>query len=369
MVASSLPPQESDNEIPFAPEEVARRLLSWYGSEGRTLPWRGTRDPYWVWLAEIMLQQTTVDAVIPYYERFLARFADVGALAAASVDEVLTLWAGLGYYARARNLHAAARQVVEQHGGFFPDSLEGLQGLPGVGRSTAGAILSIAFDRPAPILDGNVRRVLSRLFALQENPRGTAAEKKLWHWAEALISTDHPHDYAQAIMDLGATVCVPRQPQCSACPLEELCRARALGLETQLPLPAVRKKVPEVVQAALLWRDCSGRFRVCRRPYQGLLGGMWEFPTVEIADGEDPEHAVRRFLQQSGVAAKPAEVARLRHIYSHFRLDLRLFGVLVPATATVAESDDCRWLEVEELSGLALHGAHKKALPYLHQVA
>lgn len=369
MVASSPPPQESDNEIPSDPAEVARRLLSWYGSEGRTLPWRGTRDPYRVWLAEIMLQQTTVDAVIPYYERFLARFPDVEALAAASVDEVLNLWTGLGYYARARNLHAAARQVVALHGGLFPDSLEGLRGLPGVGRSTAGAILSIAFDCPVPILDGNVRRVLSRLFALQENPRGTAAEKKLWRWAEALTPADHPHDYAQAIMDLGATVCAPRQPQCSACPLEKLCRARALGLETQLPLPAVRKKGPEIVQAALLWRDCSGRFRVCRRPYQGLLGGMWEFPTVEIVEGEDPAHAVCRFLQQSGVDAEPEEVGRLRHVYSHFRLDLRLFGVVAPAAGSVVQSDDCRWLEAEELSGLALHGAHKKALPYLHQVA
>jgi A/G-specific adenine glycosylase len=369
VVCTSLSSQESDKEIPFASAEVARRLLSWYGRQGRDLPWRGTRDPYRVWLAEIMLQQTTVDAVILYYERFLGRFADVGALAAASVDEVLTLWAGLGYYARARNLHAAARQVVEQHSGSFPDSLEGLQGLPGVGRSTAGAILSIAFDRPAPILDGNVRRVLSRLFALQENPRGTAAEKKLWRWAEALTPADCPHDYAQAIMDLGATVCAPRQPQCSVCPLEGLCRARALGLERQLPLPAVRKKVPEVVQAALLWRDSSGRFRVCRRPYHGLLGGMWEFPTVEIADGEDPALALRRFLQQSGVAAEPEEVARLRHVYSHFRLDLRLFGVVAPAAVHIAESDHCRWLEAEELSGLALHGAHKKALPYLDQVA
>jgi len=368
VVASSRPPQQSDNEIPFAPAQVARRLLNWYGSEGRVLPWRGTRDPYRVWLAEIMLQQTTVDAVIPYYERFLARFADVGALAAASIDEVLTLWAGLGYYARARNLHAAARQVVEQHGGFFPDSLEGLQGLPGVGRSTAGAILSIAFDRPAPILDGNVRRVLSRLFALQENPRSTAAEKKLWRWAEALTPADCPHDYAQAIMDLGATVCVPRQPQCIVCPLDVLCRARALGLEKQLPLPAARKKVPEIVQAALLWRDCSGRLRVCRRPYQGLLGGMWEFPTVEIADGDDPAQAIGRFLQESGVSGEPQEVGRLRHIYSHFCLDLRLFGLASSSAQTVAEGDECRWVDEEALALLPLHGAHKKALPYLRQV-
>ncbi|HXV22573.1 MAG TPA: A/G-specific adenine glycosylase, partial [Desulfuromonadales bacterium] len=223
-------------DFPFAPAEAARCLLAWYGREGRDLPWRRTRDPYRIWLSEIMLQQTGVSSVIPYYERFLVAYPTVEALAQDKVEEVIELWAGLGYYLRARNLHAAARAVVERHRGTFPADLAALQALPGGGRSTAGAILSIAFDIPAPILDGNVRRVLCRLFALAEDPRGPAAERKLWAWAEVLTPADRPHDYAQAIMDLGATLCTPKNPDCPRCPLAALCQARAQGLERELPL-------------------------------------------------------------------------------------------------------------------------------------
>ncbi len=350
--------------IPFVPAEVARRLLAWYGEEGRDLPWRHTRDPYRIWLSEIMLQQTTVEAVIPYFERFLARFPDVRTLAAAEIDEVIALWAGLGYYSRARNLHGAARKVVAEHGGEFPAELAGLMALPGVGRSTAGAILSIAFDRPGPILDGNVRRVLCRLFALEENPRGSAAEKQLWFWAAALTPDDRPHDYAQAIMDLGATVCVPRKPDCAACPLGELCRARALGMEQALPLRVKKKPTPEVVQVALFLRR-EGKVLVCRRPYRGLLGGMWEFPTREVKTEADPLQTARELARQWGCRGALQEAGAVRHVYSHFRLDLRLYAAAVEAQPQVGEDDGCRWLSPEKLGGLALHGAHQKALPFL----
>ena len=270
---------------PFDPLEVASRLLVWYAGHGRDLPWRQTRDPYRIWLSEIMLQQTTVTAVIPYYQRFLQNFPDVHALAAAPLERVIALWAGLGYYARARSLHRAAQAVVDDYDGIFPSTLDELLKLPGVGRSTAGAIVSIAFDRPAPILDGNVRRVLVRLCAWQDNPRSPAAERFLWAQAAALTSQEHPHDYAQAIMDLGATVCTPREPACPCCPLGDLCQARRQGIERQLPAARSRKQVSVRHQVALLV-ERQGRFLVRPRPPEGFLGGLWEFPVTDLGAGE-----------------------------------------------------------------------------------
>lgn len=353
--------QKSAGEpFPFDPAEPARRLLAWYAQAGRVLPWRLTRDPYHIWLSEVMLQQTTVDAVIPYYQRFLERFGDVQQLAAAPLDEVISLWAGLGYYSRARNLHAAARTLVADFDGCFPDTLEALMALPGIGRSTAGAIVSIAFDRPAPILDGNVRRVLCRLFALQDNPRSAAAEKKLWAWAQALTPADHPHDYAQAIMDLGATLCVPRRPACPDCPLAELCRARALGLAEQLPQAVRKKSIPGEIRVALLV-ERAGAILVCRRPYRGFLGGLWEFPDAAVADGLNPELVAQELSRHWG--GGPVQlVGDLRHAYSHFRLALHLYRTELTSAERVAETQECRWLAPQALHELALHGAHRKAL-------
>jgi A/G-specific adenine glycosylase len=358
------PPASRGSEAhPLPKVDVATRLLAWYGREGRELPWRGTRDPYRIWLSEIMLQQTGVATVIPYYERFLAAYPTVKALADARVEEVVELWAGLGYYSRARHLHAAARAVVERHGGVFPADLAALQALPGVGRSTAGAILSIAFDSPAPILDGNVRRVLCRLFALAEDPRRPAAERKLWAWAEALTPADRPHDYAQAIMDLGATLCTPKRPDCPPCPLAALCQARAQGRERELPLAGRKKAVPTALQVALLLEK-NGRFLVRRRPLSGMLGGLWEFPTVAVAAGSTPEMAARRLLVELGFEAVLGEAGRVAHAYSHFRLDLRLFRGYFNDSRRVSEGE-ARWVDAAELRELPLHGAHKKTLKHL----
>jgi A/G-specific adenine glycosylase len=348
----------------FNPAEVARRLLAWYGRAGRDLPWRRTRDPYRIWLSEVMLQQTGVESVIPYYERFLEAFPTVLALAAASVEEVVERWAGLGYYSRARNLHAAAQRVVNFNAGHFPDTLEGLMELPGVGRSTAGAILSIAFDRPGPILDGNVRRVLCRLHALKEDPRSGSGEKKLWAWAAELTPIDRPHDYAQAIMDLGATVCTPRSPECGACPLQTCCRARSFGLEKELPLRSGGKKAPTRVQVALLLFS-QGRCLVRRRPLSGMLGGLWEFPAAAVSEGETPGMAACRLLQIMGLASEPRPAGEVAHIYSHFRLDLRLYRAEAEQTFNVAEGEETRWILLSELAAWPLHGAHKKALALL----
>lgn len=346
--------------LPFKPDDVSRRLLDWYGKEGRDLPWRTTRDPYRIWLSEIMLQQTTVAAVIPYYQRFLAKFPTVEILAKASLDAVIELWAGLGYYSRARNLHKAAQQVQTVHSGQFPATLEGLVGLPGIGRSTAGAILSIAFDKPAPILDGNVRRVLVRLFAWQENPRSSRAEKQLWNWAEVLTSQEQPHDYAQAIMDLGATVCTPQAPACPCCPLAELCRANAQSLADQLPVKQVKPKVPIRLEATLLLQNDT-QLLVRQRPPEGLLGGLWEFPVVEFSGKQSPLSAARAFLVQLGQESELTEVGTLKHAYSHFKLVSTLFSARCPKARIGAEGGYV-WRSRQDLEALPLHGAHRKGL-------
>lgn len=346
--------------VPFEPGAVAPRLLAWYGRCGRNLPWRQTRDPYRIWLSEIMLQQTTVAAVIPYYQRFLAVFPDVATLAAAPVEQVIALWAGLGYYSRARNLHRAAQVVVNAGGARFPTTVEALAALPGVGRSTAGAIVSIAFDRPAPILDGNVRRVLVRLFAWQDDPRSPAAERFLWTQAEALTSREQPHDYAQAIMDLGATVCTPRDPECPACPLAELCQARRLGIERQLPAARSRKPVPVRRQVALLVEQ-RGRFLVRPRPPEGFLGGLWEFPVADLGENETAASGGARLIGEFGLAGPGTVIARVRHAYSHFSLELDVLRVVVTESGRVAEGD-WQWQTPAQLEMIPLHGAHRKVL-------
>lgn len=351
--------------LPFDAQEASRLLLAWYGKEGRDLPWRHTRDPYRIWLSEIMLQQTTVAAVIPYYERFLKHFPTLESLASASLDDVITLWAGLGYYSRARNLYSAARQIREEFSGVFPRSIEGLMSLPGIGRSTAGAILSIAFDEPAPILDGNVRRVLVRLFAWPDDPRSSRAEKQLWSWAAALTPDEEPHDYAQAIMDLGATICTPREPVCAECPLQTICQAFAKGLAADLPATRKKTKVPVRRQVALVLASDKGLL-LRQRPAQGFLGGLWELPAVDLAEDIDAAQVASRMLADFGFRGELKQVDDIRHAYSHFKLELTVFRAEVKASFFVAESGPMQWFHEEELSGLAVHGAHKKVLATLN---
>jgi A/G-specific adenine glycosylase len=250
--------------------------------------------------------------------------------------------------------------VVAEHGGNFPATVEVLQQLPGVGRSTAGAIVAIAFDRPAPLLDGNVRRVLARLFALGDDPRTPAAERRLWQWAAALTSQEAPHDYAQAIMDLGATVCTPRQPACAACPLAELCQARSLRIEQQLPATRKAKAVPCRRQVALLAGE-RGRLLVRPRPAEGFLGGLWEFPTVELRDGEAPLTAAGRLAAELGLAGRRRVAGRIRHPYSHFTLELDLILQRCSSANRVAD-EAWQWRTLAQLAETPLHGAHRKAL-------
>jgi A/G-specific adenine glycosylase len=351
-------------DLLFPAEKFVERLLVWYGQSGRDLPWRNTRDPYRIWLSEIMLQQTTVAAVSNYYQRFLEHFPSVESLAAAPMTAVIDLWAGLGYYTRARNLHSAAKIVVDSYSGDFPADVEALQALPGIGRSTAGAILALAFDQQAPILDANVRRVLCRIGALQQPPRSTDAEKQLWHWSEQLTPLSKVHDYTQAIMDLGAMVCVPRQPLCEECPVLELCQAHDLGLEQQLPLKQVKKKLPNRHESALLI-NVAGRYLARRRMAEGFLGGLWEFPSVAFAEDDNSAEKAKFLLADFGLEGQLELLGSVRHTYSHFHLESSVYHVSVDCHGLVTEGEN-HWFSPEKLSNLALHGAHKKVLAKIY---
>jgi len=304
-------------------------LLAWFDRHSRhDLPWQQPRTPYRVWVSEIMLQQTRVQTVIPYFERFLQRFPDVAALATAPLDAVLALWSGLGYYARARHLHRAAGVIVNDHGGRFPDTLDGWLALPGIGRSTAGAILAQAFDQRQPILDGNVRRVLARYHAVSGWPGEKAVEARLWQLAEAATPDRRVADYTQAIMDLGATVCT-RTPLCERCPLAGDCRAHALGRVTDYPGRRTRKPLPVKRTAMLILKDTKGAILLERRPPSGIWGGLWSLPECGI-HASVPRHCRERLgLEVTGLRAG----ATFRHTFSHYHLDI------VPVWGQITLSD------------------------------
>lgn len=325
------------------PASLSERLLAWYREHGRRdLPWQHPDDPYSVWVSEIMLQQTQVQAVIPYFEKFMALFPDVHALAAADVDEVLHIWSGLGYYARARNLHRAACMVVDDYGGRLPETLEALMALPGIGRSTAAAILALSRGERHAILDGNVRRVLCRYHAIEGWPGASSVARRLWAIAEAHTPGDDVAAYTQAIMDLGATVCTRSQPRCDECPLNSDCLALAEGREGQLPHPKPRKATPIRETLFVIVRDPRGRVLLERRPPAGVWGGLWSFP--ECPPGTDVAAWCRKHL---GIAVTSVrELEGMRHTFSHFRLDIRpvLAGVDARVAAEAVEDDaDRQW--------------------------
>ncbi len=298
---------------PNAARALCRSLVAWYRRNRRDLPWRRGRDPYRVWVSEIMLQQTTVRAVVPYFERFVRVFPSLQALAAARLDDVLAEWSGLGYYRRARHLHEAARLIVKQHRGRFPRRLEEALALPGIGRYTAGAILSIAYGQPLPVVDGNVARVLSRL-CLVRGPRSSAREKKLWSAAADLVAAaDVPGDLNQALMELGATVCAPLGPSCPKCPLRRACRARAAGLQERVPSPRRLTRPTVAVRADVAVVTRAGRLLLRRRPDQSLMHGLWEFPTIPSGGVDD---GLRVELRES--------LATIRHSITYRRLELRV---------------------------------------------
>jgi A/G-specific adenine glycosylase len=324
-----------------APKDFQQRLLDWFDHHGRKdLPWQRDIDPYRVWVSEIMLQQTQVGTVIPYFERFTTELPSVQALAAADEDRVLHLWTGLGYYARARNLHRTAKLVCSEHGGNFPATLEHLAALPGIGESTAGAIRSIAFRKPAAILDGNVKRVLARYAAVEGWPGRSAVMKRLWQLSRDFTPTERVWDYNQAMMDLGATVCVRSRPLCDACPLAGSCRARAEGNPEAYPGRKPRKTLPVKTTTLLMAVNASGEVFLGKRPAEGIWGGLWSFPELPGSDA-----AVAYCLDTFG--SEPVAVeswARYRHTFSHYHLDIEPLLVQLPAAVEgVMEGDSQLW--------------------------
>lgn len=310
----------------------AADLLAWYDRHRRVLPWRAlpgeAADPYRVWVSEIMLQQTTIAAVKPYFERFMARFPTVEALAAAPSEQVMQAWAGLGYYSRARNLHACAQVVAGQHGGRFPDTEEGLRSLPGIGAYTAGAVAAIAFDRPAAAVDGNVERVMTRLFAIEQELPG--AKPAIRGHVLALMPRDRPGDFAQGLMDLGATICTPRSPACGICPWQSPCRALSMGLQETFPRKPLKKTGKTRYGAAFVAMREDGAILVGTRPAKGLLGGMTEVPTTEWS----ADYALAGAERDAPVAARWRRLSvPVRHVFTHFPLELAVFVTRLPMEA------------------------------------
>jgi A/G-specific adenine glycosylase len=339
----------------------AARLLAWHARHGRhDLPWQKRRTSYRVWVSEIMLQQTQVTTVIPYYARFMARFPTLQSLADAPQDEVLHLWTGLGYYARARNLQAAAQFIRDEHGGRFPKDLGSMQALPGIGRSTAGAILALSAGQRHPILDGNVKRVLTRHGAIPGWPGDKRVEEKLWLLAEANTPKARVADYTQAIMDLGATLCTRSKPRCDECPVAADCKARKLGKQMDFPASKPRKALP-VRRTRMLMLVADGAVLLEKRPPAGIWGGLWGFPEL------GPDADVAAWCRERFGAAPRSMKAReeLRHTFSHFHLDIEPLEVRLSAAAAVADAAATRWLPLGETPRLGLAAPVKRLLESL----
>ena len=345
-------------------------LIDWFEGIRRDLPWRHTRDPYRIWLSEIMLQQTRVDQAQPYYERFTDAFPTVGALAAADLDDVLRLWEGLGYYARARNLHRAAQQVVAAYGGAFPATYDGLRALPGIGPYTAAAVGSLAFGLPHAVLDGNVARVLTRVFTVADDVKAQRTRRRLQTLADDLLPPDRPGPFNEAMMELGATVCTPANPACGRCPLQRVCGAFAAGEPTAYPKSTKKPPVPHHDIAVGLLFNAAGEVLIQRRPEEAMLGGLWEFPGGKREPGEALDAACRRELREElGVeVGVEALVHRVPHAYSHFKITLHAFRCrLIAGEPTSADGLPLRWVAIDALADYAFPRANRRLIEHLLQ--
>jgi A/G-specific adenine glycosylase len=349
---------------PCRTRALRKALLVWYHAHRRDLPWRRTRDPYAIWISELMLQQTRVETVIPYYHRFLERFPTLSALADAPLDDVLGQWAGLGYYSRARNLHKAAQMVLREHAGVLPSEAAELLELPGIGRYTAGAVASIAYDRPEPVVDGNVIRVLTRLHGIEDDVSLPATVRRLWDDAGQLVRGPEPGALNQALMELGATLCTPRNPRCLACPVARQCVATQELDPERLPLKTkkLKRRSVDAVGAFFLRR---GKALAVQRPPRGLMGGMWELPGGDAEQGESAEQALHRcLLERTGLRVDKANLLGVvEHTFTHIDLSLHIFQCSSPAGRVRLEGfDNHRWLAPASLATLPHGAATRRAL-------
>jgi A/G-specific adenine glycosylase len=338
-------------------------LISWFEREQRDLPWRKDQDPYKVWVSEIMLQQTRVDTVIPYFNRFMEQFPSIGALANADEEKVLKAWEGLGYYSRVRNLQSAVKEVEENYNGKVPDTPEEVSKLKGVGPYTAGAILSIAYGRPEPAVDGNVMRVLSRILLIWDDIARPASRKIFEEAVRELISEENPSYFNQALMELGALICTPTSPSCLLCPVREHCQAAEEGVQTELPIKTKKKKQRPVELAAAVLEDEKGRVLIRKRPEEGLLASLWEFPSVEVhlEFGSEKEQFRSDFSEQYGARILLGDmIGRVEHVFSHLIWNIHVFSGKLEAG--IEEQKNLRVVHLEELKDFAFPVSHQKIL-------
>lgn len=347
-----------------------RDLLAWYDENAAPLPWRENHDAYRVWLSEVMLQQTQVETVKPYFERFLQAFPSVHDLAAAPLDRVLKLWEGLGYYSRARNLHQAAKSVSQTYNGSFPQTVEGLLLLPGIGRYTAGAIASIAFGEPAPLLDGNVIRVFARLSDLADDVSQPAVKERLWQQAEAWLDRERPGDYNQALMELGRVVCKPRVPLCGECPIRRHCQAFANGTQVERPIKKRKATTPHYdVAAGMIWND-AGQILIAQRPLDGLLGGLWEFPGGKQEPGETLSACLQRELREElAIEVEVGDVFTVvQHAFTHFKITLHAFTCrYLQGEPQALGVRDWAWVHPGDLNNYSFGKADREVIAALEQ--
>jgi A/G-specific adenine glycosylase len=345
-------------------ETIQAALMAWFRRHQRNLPWRSTRNPYAIWVSEIMLQQTQVATVKPYFQRFMRQFPNVRALAKAPLEAVLKAWEGMGYYARARNLHRAAKQVVSNGGGKLPKTPEELRKLPGVGQYTAGAIASIAFGLDEPVLDGNVMRVLCRAFRIRKNPRASKAQRRLWSLARRLIPSGRAALFNQALMDLGATLCTPKAPRCPVCPIRTVCLARAHNEQEELPARVRRRPLPHFdIAAGVIWR--GKRVLIDQRRPEGLLGGLWEFPGGKRRPRESLKAClVREVREELGVEVEVLRpLITVKHAYSHFRITLHVFECrYVSGKPRPSGGVRWKWVALGELDNYPFPSAQRKII-------
>lgn len=331
---------------------LRKKLLAWYRREARDLPWRRSRDPYAIWVSEIMLQQTQVDTVIPYYERWLKKFPDIRTLAEAPLEEVLSAWAGLGYYRRARMLHQAANVLVEKHRAAMPAKAAELIKLPGIGRYTAGAVASIAFGERTPLVDGNVIRILTRIFAIGSDTLKPSTQEELWKLAGKLVPEKHAGDFNQSLMELGALVCAPQNPRCGVCPVRRECQAHAKGEEIKYPFKSRREKLEKIRNFTLVFRR-GGSVWLKRQPAEARWGGLWMFPFWET------KNAMVKAAKASGV--RPGKWFNLKHGYTKYLIDLEIYSAEKSDLKPSSEGpEEARWVTIEKLSSYALPAPHKK---------